>query len=477
VKITCLRFAVFLISASLTAASTSAAFASPHEQHGTPPQAPPGPHRVLDLAPMTLPGLATVQPEATTAIPAWSRLVFQSYRDTNWEIYRADADGSSQVRVTNSPASVDYAPRLNPDASRIAFASDRNGPDYDIFVVDWNGAGLAALTANSADDVAPAWSPDGSMIVFESYRDGQAEVYRMTLAGGMTQRLTTHPAYDGTSVWSPDGTQIAFTSRRTGTYQVWVMDADGTNQRALTNLPNAYDPAWSPDSSQIAFDADGDGDGFEELWLMSADGSGQRQIYDPPQSNQTAWARSWSADGRYVAFSRLTFEGQYTTETIIAAWDSLAPNPIVRLSPGDRDLNPDWQATEHPDLWVTQARGSALPGQQVDLELAYGNQGSVAARNARITANLPAGLVFVNADPPPNATSPVLQWNKSSLPATGGSSRIRITVRVEPSVPVGTTLPTLAKIVSSSSELVLDNNTASAAVHVGWSSYLPLVSR
>ena len=100
-----------------------------------------------------------ITPLAT--IPGWSRLVFQSYRDGNWEIYRANADGTGQTRVTNAPGD-DYSPRLSPGAGRIAFVSDRNGGDYDIFVVDWNGGGLTALTDNNFDDVAPAWSPNGS---------------------------------------------------------------------------------------------------------------------------------------------------------------------------------------------------------------------------------------------------------------------------------------------------------------------------
>ena len=128
---------------------------------------------------------------------------------------------------------------LDPGADRIAFASDRNGGDYDIFVVDWNGAGLTALTDNSSDDVAPAWSPNGNKLAFEAYRDGQAEVYVMNATGSAVTRLTNNSAYDGTPAWSPDGSKIAFTSKRTGSYQVWLMNADGTEPITLTNYPNA----------------------------------------------------------------------------------------------------------------------------------------------------------------------------------------------------------------------------------------------
>ena len=288
-------------------------------------------------------------------------------------------------------------------------------------------------------------------------------------------RLTNNSTYDGTPAWSPDGAKIAFTSKRTGRYQVWVMNADGSNQHALTNLPNAYDPAWSPDGSQIAFDADADNDGFEELWLMNADGSGQRQIYDPPQSNQLVYARSWSADGRHVAFTRLTYDGPVTTEAIIAAWDSFNPSSIVRLSPGNRDTNPDWRATPDPDLWVSQSSSAALPGEQVELLLVYGNRGTVAARTVRITEQLPARLTFISADPPPNSTSPVLRWNKSTLPPSGNQSLIRITVRVNATTPLGTILTTNAGITSDTSEPDMDNNTANANLVVRWLGYLPLV--
>ena len=48
--------------------------------------------------------------------------------------------------------------------------------------------------------------------------------------------------------------RIAFSSDRNGDAEIYVMDADGSNQTRLTNIPN-YDsrPSWSPDGSRIAF--------------------------------------------------------------------------------------------------------------------------------------------------------------------------------------------------------------------------------
>ncbi|MCB0234428.1 MAG: PD40 domain-containing protein, partial [Anaerolineae bacterium] len=269
---------------------------------------PPLPGSLWEATPWIETGPEAVQPgsdaPAANIVP-WARMVFQSYRDNNWEIYGANPDGSGAVRLTNHPA-LDKDARLNRGATRIVFASDRAGGDFDIFAMNADGSGVTALTNDSTDDQAPAWSPDGARVVFESYRHGidNAEVYVMNGNGSGQTRLTNSPGYDGTPSYSPDGSKIAFVSNRNGPYRIMVMNADGSGQQVLSNQQNAFDPVWSPDGRQIAYDADYDGDNWEELWLMNADGSNQHMIYNP-SGDVVAWARSWSPDGRYLAFSEI----------------------------------------------------------------------------------------------------------------------------------------------------------------------------
>ena len=63
--------------------------------------------------------LRVESPQAPDSLASWSKLTFQSLRDGNWEIYRADGDGSNQVRLTSNDVS-DIQPDLNRGASRIA---------------------------------------------------------------------------------------------------------------------------------------------------------------------------------------------------------------------------------------------------------------------------------------------------------------------------------------------------------------------
>src|SRR2546423_15270747 len=87
------------------------------------------------------------------------RILFQSDRDGNWEIYAMRTDGSEQTNLSHNPAD-DSQPVASPDGTRIVFASNRTGHNQ-IFVMDADGSHVQRVTNDSAEDVYPAWSPDG----------------------------------------------------------------------------------------------------------------------------------------------------------------------------------------------------------------------------------------------------------------------------------------------------------------------------
>jgi Tol biopolymer transport system component len=84
-------------------------------------------------------------------------------------------------------------------------------------------------------------------IAFVSGRDGNYEIYIMNADGSEQKRLTNNPASDMKSSWSPDGKKIAFHSDRDGNYEIYVMNADGSEQKRLTDNPaDDMNPSWSP---------------------------------------------------------------------------------------------------------------------------------------------------------------------------------------------------------------------------------------
>jgi Tol biopolymer transport system component len=174
-------------------------------------------------------------------------------------------------------------------------------PEYDIFVAKDDGSDLQQLTATPGYDAEATVSPDGKKIVFTSLRDGDLDIYTMNLDGSGVRRLTNTPGYDGGPFFSPDGAQIVYRAHRPQTpeelkdYQdllkenlirpskleIFVMNADGSNQRQITNLGAAsFAPFFHPSGKKIIFAsncADSKRRNFD-LFLINLDGTNQEQV-------------------------------------------------------------------------------------------------------------------------------------------------------------------------------------------------------
>ncbi len=170
-----------------------------------------------------------------------------SHPGINFEMYLMGANGKNFQRLTQSEGYQFYAsPDWAPDGSRLAFAADLSG-NYDIYLMDPDGAGVEKLTSAEANDNSPAWSPDGTKIAFETFRDGNWDIYLMNADGTDLKPLITDPADDKWPSWSPDGSQIAFQTDRDGNWEIYLMDLDGSNVTRLTeNEFKNFEPAWRP---------------------------------------------------------------------------------------------------------------------------------------------------------------------------------------------------------------------------------------
>src|SRR5213080_3288336 len=203
------------------------------------------------------------------------KIAFHSTRDGDFQIYVMNPDGSGVARVTNDTGgSVD--PIWSPDGKRIAYANFHSGRS-EIFAINVVGTGETQLTTEGG--FPGAWSPDGTRIAFANNSDGDDDIFILNLDGSGVTRLTDNAFRDAPTAWSPNGARIVFSSDRDGgQLHVFVMNADGSGVTQLTSGDFVDDdPVWSPDGQRIAFHSTRDG-GDEDIFVMNADGSGVTQL-------------------------------------------------------------------------------------------------------------------------------------------------------------------------------------------------------
>jgi Tol biopolymer transport system component len=179
-------------------------------------------------------------------------------------IFLMNADGSHPRTLTDSGCG-DVQPAWSPDGAQLVFRRTP-GPNgitplcnNELWTVKANGRGERQLTNAGANANAayPSWSPDGSKIAFSRFNPTR-QIFVLDLSTRIETDIDrTGGTYaDSDLDWSPDGTKIAFIRSVPGLgNEVALMDADGSNQAILTNLPGngAVDTVWSPDGSKLAF--------------------------------------------------------------------------------------------------------------------------------------------------------------------------------------------------------------------------------
>ncbi len=199
------------------------------------------------------------------------------------QIWVIDADGRNIRRITESNTAK-IAPSWSPDGTEMVFILPKNpgsptDPQPEIGIMNSDGTNERVLT--TADRLNTSVNPDGSTTVCETANDANA------------------PA------WSPVDNRITFWSGIENQHgQVWVIHSDGTGSKQLTedcSHRNSDDPSWSPDGMSILFSTGRSG--RNELWVMNADGSDERRISDIDAGPFPGRA-SWQPSRRIRALAR-----------------------------------------------------------------------------------------------------------------------------------------------------------------------------
>jgi len=287
-----------------------------------------------------VPGTATMSPRASTVV---------------W-VSRNGAELASVVgQALDNPTN----PRLSPDARRLALAAGQDN-ERRIWIYDLEGHPGEPLTLEG-NDAHPIWNPDGTRIAFASTRDGASSLFSIPADGSKLdpEPLLTSSAARVPTDWSPDGGELIFSEHRPETAgDVFALPIDGDREpRVLLGASSRERGArLSPDGGLLAFESNVTGRG--EIWVVPYAGLGAPIRISPHGGTEPVWSR----DGRELFYlngdSMMAVAIQREPELRFEAPEELFNEPYFHNFRPSYDVAPDGRfimvqrdtAGEHPEM-------------------------------------------------------------------------------------------------------------------------------
>jgi Tol biopolymer transport system component len=195
---------------------------------------------------------------------------------------------------------------ISPDGKLIAVTKqDAASPSTDIWVIDWQRAGVATrLTQDPSDDFNPVWAPDGKRIAFTTYRKGNADIYVAENGSGVAKEtpLIETTADELVEDWSKDGKYIAYLTGPDNFKDIYALPlgegkADGKPDAAQKPFPvvdghfQKNEPQFSYDTKLLAYVSDRTVPGTFQVYVRTFPAGDQEIAVSTAGGGQPRWRK------------------------------------------------------------------------------------------------------------------------------------------------------------------------------------------
>jgi len=248
-----------------------------------------------------------------------------AYEDWQYEINLREqstepdaAPGEAAISPTSDRWN--FHPQISPDGTRLVFQSTRSG-QYELWLSDRGGSHARPLTRSAVYKSPARWSPDGRRLTFATRLDGRTEIAILDVEHGGITSIVSDAASAVAPSWSHDGRSVYFGSLRTGGWEIWNVDVDSGRLRQVTT-GGGYAAVESPDGRWL-FVAKLDRPG---LWRRPLSGGPEVLVAEHVLAEQ--WP-NWGIFDRGVYFITWPHDGD--PQLAVVESSSAQPRLLARL--------------------------------------------------------------------------------------------------------------------------------------------------
>ncbi|MES2198929.1 MAG: Tol-Pal system protein TolB [Chlamydiota bacterium] len=202
--------------------------------------------------------------------------LYVSYKTGQPKIFitsKEDGKGKKAVDIRGNQ----MLPAISKQRDKLAFVCDASGRT-DLFIQSIQpdtgqiGTPKQIFSYPRSSQGSPTFNPDGSKIAFVSDKDGAPRIYQISSESKSTRQpthLITKKNKENTCPsWSPDGIKLAYSAKTEGVRQIWIYDFVSGEEKQLTyGLGNKENPCWAPNSLHIVFNSTDDN--YSDLYVVN----------------------------------------------------------------------------------------------------------------------------------------------------------------------------------------------------------------
>jgi eukaryotic-like serine/threonine-protein kinase len=268
---------------------------------------------------------------------------------------------AATTTATSAPSPLPLA--TDTVAPTVAPATETSAPTFTASPEPPSATPLPTDVPTITPTFTPASTPRGGglgQIAFVSNRAGQPQIFIMNADGSDQKQLTNQPDGACQPEWSPDGQQVLFVTpcdRKMDEYPraaLYVIKSDGSNvQPCLTQIGGLFDASWSVSGIAYTYLENNQ----PRIYVASGCGSGTQISQQRSDDRQP----SWSPDGERMVFLNTSRAGVPTLYWMFKDGKFAASNPnqVTR----DIDVkDPAWQRgvgsyvvfTSRNQIWLVQ---------------------------------------------------------------------------------------------------------------------------